>query len=167
MKNRNYRIFTTYFVLFCFVALAQNNEILRILKSIHYATTRALVRKDYQLAIEEANKLEKSKIKYEELKSLGNKNLSEEQVAYLGIRKNRAEAYYYLELYPVALEDSKFVYEHHPNPSVYEYTRYAFSLYYSGDRETAFQILTTGYRTLEDEKSQELLRKTIELLFDY
>lgn len=152
------------FLLCCSSAFA--NEVLRILKSIHYVTSRALDRKDYYTAIEEANKLEMSKIEFEELKQSDGKDLSEEQTAYIGIRKNRAEAYYYLELYPIALKDSKFVYENLPNPSVYEYTRYAFSLYYSGDKETAFKVLTTGYRTLGDKKSQRILRKTIELFFN-
>lgn len=137
------------------------------LRTIYLAMGSALETKDDKRAIDEGNKLEKEGIAPPGvIKIRGKAELGEEQVLYLKIRKLRAEAYYNLREFKSALPDSKFIVENHPRPVVFDFTRYAVSLYYSGDEKTCKKILEQANTKFKNENDQVILSKTIKLLFN-
>lgn len=141
---------------------------LQRLNSIYLAVTSDLENKEDKKAIEDANQLEKYGITSEKIKVKGVAELNEEQILYLKIRRLRAEAYYNLRQFKEALPDSKFIVENHPRPVVFDFTRYALSLYYSGDEKNAKRILLQAKGKFKNENDQAILSKTTKLLFpDY
>ena len=109
--------------------------------------------------------MEKQGITQDKLKVKGVAELNEEQILYLKIRRLRAEAYYNLRQFKEALPDSKFIVENHPRPVVFDFTRYALSLYYSGDEKNAKRILIQAKSKFKNENDQTILSKTTKLLF--
>jgi hypothetical protein len=136
------------------------------LRMIYLAMGSALETKDDKQAIEEGNKLEKAGITPDVIKIRGKAELGEEQVLYLKICKLRAEAYYNLREFKSALPDSKFIVENHPRPVVFDFTRYAVSLYYSGNEKTSKRILEQANTKFKNENDRLILSKTIKLLFN-
>ncbi len=138
------------------------------LRTIYLAMGAALETKEDKRAVDEGNKLEKSGITADKIKIKGKAELGEEQILYLKIRRLRAEAYYNLREFKSALPDSRFIVENHPRPVVFDFTRYAVSLYYSGDEKTAKKILSQAKVKFKNENDQSILAKTAQLLFpDY
>ncbi|HRG45771.1 MAG TPA: hypothetical protein PLG41_06205 [Leptospiraceae bacterium] len=135
------------------------------LKTIYISVTTALEKNSDKQAIEESNRLEQSGITSDKMKIRGNAELGEEQILYLKIRRLRAEAYYNLRDFKGALSDSKFIVENHPRPVVFDFTRYAVSLYYSGDVKTSKRILAQAKSKFKNENDQAILSKTNRLLF--
>lgn len=135
------------------------------LNSIYQYVTSDLENKDDKKAIEDANQMEKQGITQDKLKVKGVAELNEEQILYLKIRRLRAEAYYNLRQFKEALPDSKFIVENHPRPVVFDFTRYALSLYYSGDEKNAKRILIQAKSKFKNENDQTILSKTTKLLF--
>ena len=111
------------------------------LNSIYQYVTSDLENKDDKKAIEDANQMEKQ-----------------------GITQDK-EAYYNLRQFKEALPDSKFIVENHPRPVVFDFTRYALSLYYSGDEKNAKRILIQAKSKFKNENDQTILSKTTKLLF--
>ena len=146
---------------------AKDNH-LEELKTIHLKVTSALDTKEDKLAIKEANEMEKLGITPNRLKITQSAELSEGQILYLKIRRLRAEAFYNLRAFRNALPDSKFILENHPRPVIFDYTRYAVSLYYVGEEKKAKRILDQAQEKFKNENDQAILRKTNQLLFpDY
>ena len=146
---------------------AKDNH-LEELKTIHLKVTSALETKEDKLAIKEANEMEKLGITPNRLKITQSAELSEGQILYLKIRRLRAEAFYNLRAFRNALPDSKFILENHPRPVIFDYTRYAVSLYYVGEEKKAKRILDQAQEKFKNENDQAILRKTNQLLFpDY
>lgn len=143
----------------------QNESSLEKLKSIHRSVTAALENKLDNQAIEEGEKLEKYGIIPDKLNLRGKKELGEREILYLKIRRLRAEAYYNLREFNLALSDSRFIVENHPKPVVFDYTRYAVSLYYSGDKKGSKRILMQAKSRFKNENDQIILSKTDQLLF--
>ncbi|MBK7057172.1 MAG: hypothetical protein KBF99_10800 [Leptospiraceae bacterium] len=135
------------------------------LKTIYLGVNTALEKNSDKQAIEESNRLEQSGITSDKMKIRGNAELGEEQILYLKIRRLRAEAYYNLRDFKGALSDSKFIVENHPRPVVFDFTRYAVSLYYSGDAKTSKRILAQAKSKFKNENDQTILSKTNRLLF--
>jgi hypothetical protein len=135
------------------------------LKTIYLAVNTSLEKKLDNQAIEESNRLEQSGITSDKIKIRGNAELGEEQILYLKIRRLRAEAYYNLRDFKGALSDSKFIVDNHPRPVVFDFTRYAVSLYYSGDTRTSKRILAQAKAKFKNENDQTILSKTNRLLF--
>ena len=135
------------------------------LKTIYLAVNTSLEKKLDNQAIEESNRLEQSGITSDKIKIRGNAELGEEQILYLKIRRLRAEAYYNLRDFKGALSDSKFIVDNHPRPVVFDFRRYAVSLYYSGDTRTSKRILAQAKAKFKNENDQTILSKTNQLLF--
>lgn len=142
-----------------------SEDYLEKLKSIHRLVTTALENRLDNQAIEEGKKLEKYGITPDRLNLSGKKELGEREILYLKIRRLRAEAYYNLREFNLALSDSKFIVENHPKPVVFDFTRYAVSLYYSGDAKGSKRILTQAMSRFKNENDQNILSKTDQLLF--
>jgi len=146
---------------------AKDNQ-LEELREIHLKVTSALENKEDKLAIKEANQMEKLGFTPNRLKLALSAELREEQILYLKIRRLRAEAFYNLRAFRNALHDSKFILENHPRPVIFDYTRYAVSLYYVGEEKKSKRILDLAQDKFKNENDQAILRKTNQLLFpDY
>ncbi|MBK8397628.1 MAG: hypothetical protein IPL26_20635 [Leptospiraceae bacterium] len=144
------------------------NIYLEKLKIIHLKVNTALETKEDVVAVVEANKMESYGITSDTIKVKGIAELGEEQTLYLKIRRLRAEAYYNLREFKNALPDSKFIVENHPRTVVFDYTRYALSLYYSGNEKDAKRILLQAKAKFKNENDQNIISKTTRLLFpDY
>lgn len=135
------------------------------LRSIHKNVKSDLENKEDKNAIQHANELEKSGITSDKFSFRGKSELGEIETLYLKIRKLRGEAFYNLRDFKNALSDSKFIVENHPKSVVFDYTRYAVSLYYSGEERQARKILNQAKAKFKNSNDQEILNKTIQLLF--
>ncbi|HNC54404.1 MAG TPA: hypothetical protein PK079_20575 [Leptospiraceae bacterium] len=135
------------------------------LRSIYKNVKSDLENKEDKNAIQHANELEKLGITSDKFSFRGKSELGEMETLYLKIRKLRGEAFYNLRDFKNALSDSKFIVENHPKSVVFDYTRYAVSLYYSGEERQARKILNQAKAKFKNSNDQEILNKTLQLLF--
>lgn len=135
------------------------------LQSIYKQVKLDLENKEDKKAIQDANRLEKSGFTSDKINLSGKSELTETELTYIKIRRLRAEAFYNLREFKNALPDSKYIVETHPKPVVFDYTRYAVSLYYSGQERLSKKILLQARSKFKNQNDQEILTKTLLLLF--
>lgn len=145
--------------------LSSKQNYLEELRAIYLKVAKALEKKEDKLAIEQANQMERSGITPDSLELRQSAELTEGQILYFKIRRLRAEAFYNIRAFRNALSDSQFIVENYPRPVIFDYTRYAVSLYYSGDPKKANQILKQARGKFKNENDQIILQKTNLLLF--
>lgn len=155
------KIYIFLFLLFLSVLAAQDSDFQSVSSLLEQTLSEMRVlqeKKQDKSAIDLASEVESKLPLFEDL-PLKEKNL------FIRMRRMRGESFLHQGKYSESLPDTEFVYKENPKPVIFDYTRYAFSLYHSGREKEAYFILNKARTIFKHENDKKILDKTMQILF--